>query len=450
MTTVASYPRRVRRVNARREAQRVLVVRAVFFIFLLSLIEGALRKWFLPSLAAPLTLLRDPFVLALYAYCIANGLIRFRGIAQVWIGFAFLTALLGLGQYIVNGYGLVGWMLGVRTYWLYMPLAFLVAETFRKEDVQKFIILNLWIAIPYAMLVAVQYSSPPSAFVNLGVGADEEGAVQLGDGILRPFGLFTYTGPNVDYTAAIISLLMAFYIGRTKIRWRWLFLVVTGVAIGSMAVLTGSRSIYFLAGAIILVTSIGLITSRSSSRSLTKILGIITFVAFAGLVLVSLFPDMLDAMAQRFQVAEAFEGSIWARAMSGVFAWVEPLFTAPMLGHGIGLGAPGVASFIGLPALSYGEGDLQRNLNELGLLAGLAMLALRFISSAWMLRLALRLAQKGNEIALPLAGYAFLPLAFGQITHSPLLAFLPWLFFGLTLALVKSPIKGRPRARAQA
>lgn len=450
MTTVASYPSRARRVSARREGQRVLVVRAVFFIFLLSLLEGALRKWFLPSLAGPLTLLRDPFVLALYAYCISNGLIRFRGIAQLWIGFAFLTALLGLGQYIANGYGLAGWMLGVRTYWLYMPLAFVVAETFRKEDVEKFIILNLWIAIPYAMLVAVQYSSPPTAFVNLGVGADEEGAVQLGDGILRPFGLFTYTGPNVDYTATIISLFMACYIGRTIIRLRWPFLMVAGIAVASMAVLTGSRSIYFSAGAIIVVTSAGLITSRASSRSLTNILGILTFVAFIGLIFVSLFPDMLDAMAQRFERAEHLEGSIWNRVLEGVFAWVDPLFNAPMLGHGIGLGAPGVASFLMVPALSFGESDMERNLNELGLLAGLVMLGLRFGTSAWMLWIATRLAKKGHQIALPLAGYAILPLAIGQITHSPLSAFLPWLFFGFILALLKSPNKGRPRARAQA
>lgn len=448
MTTVASSPIRVRRVNARREAQRALIVRAVFFIFLLSLIEGPLRKWLFPSLAGPLTILRDPFVLALYAYCIANGLIRFRGIAQLWIGFAFITGLLGLGQYIANGYGLVGWMVGVRTYWLYMPLAFVVAETFRKEDVQKFIILNLWIAIPYAMLVAVQYSSPSSAFVNLGVGSDKESAVTLGNGIVRPFGLFTYTGPNVDYTASIISLFLAFYIGQTTTRWRWLYLMVTGIAVASMAVLTGSRSIYFLAGAIILLTSTGLITSRASSRSLTNILGILTFVAFAGLVFVSLFPDMLDAMTQRFERAKAFEGSIWARALGGVFSWVETIFTAPMLGHGIGLGAPGVASLLGLPPLIYGESDLQRNLNELGFLAGLAMLALRFGTSTWLLWVALRLSKKGHQIALPLAGFAFFPLAVGQITHSPLSGFLPWLFLGFILALRRSPLKGRPHARA--
>ena len=39
-----------------REAQRRFAVKWVFFIFILSLIEGPLRKWFLPGLAGPLTL----------------------------------------------------------------------------------------------------------------------------------------------------------------------------------------------------------------------------------------------------------------------------------------------------------------------------------------------------------------------------------------------------------
>src|SRR6056297_792902 len=121
--TAGVYDWSVSRSAIQREARRRLVVRAVFFIFLLSLLEAPLRKWFLPGLAGPLTLLRDPFVIALYAYCFISGMIWTRGIAQLWIGFAAVTAVLGAGQYVINGLGLAGWVLGMRTYWLYMPLA---------------------------------------------------------------------------------------------------------------------------------------------------------------------------------------------------------------------------------------------------------------------------------------------------------------------------------------
>ena len=87
---------------------------------------------------------------------------------------------------------------------------------------------------------------------------------------------------------------------------------------------------------------------------------------------------MLDAMSGPLRTRRRSEGSIWNRAFGGLFRWVDPLFTTPLFGMGIGAGAPGVARILNLPALIYGESDLQRNVNELGLLTGSAMLALRF------------------------------------------------------------------------
>lgn len=421
--------------QARRESQRQFVVKAVIFIFLLSLVEGPLRKWFLPGLSGPLTLLRDPFVIALYGYCFATGMFLKRTVAKLWLGFAAVTALLGLGQYAANGHGLPGWVLGVRTYWLYMPLAFVVAKTFRREDIHYFLRLNLWIAIPYAFLVAAQYSAPPFAFINWGVGADEAGAVGVGDGIIRPFGLFTYTGPNVQYTTALIAMFLAFYVGEVPMRRRGLFLLVSGAAVGSMAVLTGSRSIYFLAAMIVGVTVVGMMFARISGRTLRRVIGIIGFVILAGLLFILVFPDMLAAMEGRFERAARSEGSIWNRAFSGLFTWIEPLLTAPILGEGIGAGAPGVARILGLPALLYGESDLQRNVNELGLIAGIAMLILRFGISVWVIWIAYLFARRGEVIALPLAGFVSFPFFMGQITHSPLNAFIVWLTAGLIISL---------------
>jgi len=442
MTTVLapSYP--LTNVGMKREVQRRFVVRAVFFIFILSLIEGPLRKWFLPGLAGPLTLLRDPFVIMLYAYCLVHGLMRTRGLAGIWLSFAFLTSLIGGFQYILAGLPAFGWALGVRTYWLYMPLAFVVAKSFRREDVHRFLKLCLWIAIPYALLVAAQYDAPARAFLNRGVGGDEEGAVGLGRDIVRPFGLFTYTGPNVQYTAFTIAAFVAFYVGNVPIRRRWLFLLVSGAAVGTMSVLTGSRSIYFLAAMILGLTLIGMFSARMTRTNLKRALGIVSFAGLAAALFVFVFPDMLDAMANRFDRAARSEGSIWNRAFGGLIRWIDPLFTAPIFGMGIGAGAPGVARMLGLPPLIYGESDLQRNVNELGLIMGSAMLALRFGLAAWIVWIAFRLARRGEVLALPLAGFAFFPFLMGQITHSPLNAFSVWLAAGVIFSLKDRPTDG--------
>jgi len=106
---------------------------------------------------------------------------------------------------------------------------------------------------------------------------------------------------------------------------------------------------------------------------------------------------------------------------------------------GIGAGAPGVASILGLPALLYGESDLQRNINELGLLMGAVMLVMRFGLAVWLVWTAFRLAERNCLMALPLAGFVFFPFLLGQITHSPLIGFLIWLTVGLIMSMRSYP-----------
>jgi hypothetical protein len=406
----------------------------VFFIYLLFLLEGPLRKWFLPGLASPLTLLRDPFVIALYAYCFLNGLILRKGIASLWLKFAVFTSAFGLLQYSLSAYSLEGWILGVRTYWLYMPLAFIVAATFSPPDLLRFLKLNLWIAIPYALLVSAQYNAGAFAFINQGVGGDESAAVGLVGSIVRPFGLFTYTAPNVEFTAAMVAMFISVYLAGVRQRPNIVIFCVMATAVATMAVLTGSRGIYLSVAIILSLTLFGLMQTGLQDKTVVRVLSIIAFVTLTGWLFVNVFSDMFAAMEVRVEVASRSEGSIWNRLYYSNFAFLEALETAPVLGHGIGAGAPGVAQFLGLKPLLYGESDTQRNVNELGLIFGSVFLLLRWFTSLWLLQTALQLTRQGLPMVLPLAGYAVLPLAVGQITTSPLISFLPWIFAGMILA----------------
>jgi len=417
------------------ETSRQFVVRAVLLIYILSLIEGPLRKWFLPEQAGPLTLLRDPFVIALYGYALVNNLMDRRGMAAFWLGFAAVTSCFGLVQYMVNGFGLVGWLLGVRTYWLYMPLAFVVASAFRGGDVLLFLRLNLFISIPYAALVASQYGAGTFAFINRGVGADEPMNVSLGDGLLRPFGLFTYTGPNVQFTTAMIAMFAAMYLVGRNARLGWPQLLITAGAVGTMSVLTGSRGFYFEAGIILGFAILALIIVRPNALTLLRILGLLAFTGLVAALSVYVFSDMSAAMERRFIDAARVEGNLWNRIYYSAFTFIDAFAVAPFFGHGIGAGASGVANYLGLPPLIYGEADTQRNINELGLLLGSLFLILRWSTAIWLAITALNLARSGYLIVLPLTGFVMIPLFFGSITNSPLNSFLVWIFIGLILSM---------------
>jgi hypothetical protein len=422
--------------HAVREQKRIFIVQAVFVIYFLFLLQGPLRKWILPGLSGPLIFLLDLPLICLYFYCFTNQFLMRGGIALQWLRFAVFSSFFGVVQYSINGYDIIGWILGVRTYWLCMPLAFVVAVTFQHEDVMRFLKLNLWVALPYSLLVITQYSAGPNAFINRGVGADETAAVTLDHamGIIRPFGLFSYTYPNVVFTAAIVAIYLAVFLSRAKDRPIMPILIAMAMAVSTIAILTGSRSIYFFLAATFAITVIFQLSNNQQNSNTMQIIFIVGLVALAGWLFVNYFPDMLAAMEVRVETANRAEGSLWNRIDYSFFSFWDALGTAPVWGHGIGSGASGVSRFLGLPPLLHGEADTQRNVNELGIALGTIFLFLRWFTSWYVLNRAIKLSRVGLPSVLPLSGFVAFSIATIQITNSPIIAFLPWLLLGMILA----------------
>ena len=291
-----------------KEPKRRQIVNFIYIIFALSLVEGALRKWVAPQLATPLYFLRDPFVLWLYVRALQYGFLSQSLLSKGWFLFAGATSIIGGLAYIGLKFGIVAWLMGIRSYFLYMPLAFIIAHTFHLEDVNRFLRLCLIIAIPYALLVIVQYSSPADAWINSSISADDVATVS--DGIVRPYGLFTYTGQNVNFVAFLFTCFAAMMsIKRNSRRERVLF-IIASVAVAALCVLTGSRAIYFLLAAVVLATVAGGVIAGQLGESVSRLLGILTVAGCAAGLLLYQFSDMYDAMNQRVEVASAYEGSI--------------------------------------------------------------------------------------------------------------------------------------------
>src|SRR5471032_116482 len=65
--------------NIALERQTRLIRNLIWLYLILWLIEGGLRRWFLPGLASPLLLVRDPVVIAIYFLAVANNLFPTNG-----------------------------------------------------------------------------------------------------------------------------------------------------------------------------------------------------------------------------------------------------------------------------------------------------------------------------------------------------------------------------------
>src|SRR5688500_17276382 len=96
----------------------------VWSYFLLLLLEGAFRKWWLPQYSAPLLVVRDPFVLCIYFLAHQQRIVPRHPLFGLFLFQAVAGVLLVGSQYILLGLPPFVLAYGYRTLFLHLPLIF--------------------------------------------------------------------------------------------------------------------------------------------------------------------------------------------------------------------------------------------------------------------------------------------------------------------------------------
>ncbi|MGB3616679.1 MAG: hypothetical protein WBA12_01045, partial [Catalinimonas sp.] len=169
--------------------------------FLLLILEGALRKWVLPGLATPLLIVRDPVALWMLWEAWRRGVFPMNGYVLGAIAITLislmLTMLIGHGNLSVA-------LFGARITLFHFPLMFLIGAVLKRDELLSILRAVLWIALPMAVLIALQFNSPQSAWVNRGIGGDMEGGGFSGAmGYLRPPGTFSFTNGITQFFSLV-------------------------------------------------------------------------------------------------------------------------------------------------------------------------------------------------------------------------------------------------------
>ena len=156
-------------------SQRVLyrLKLGIWLYFFLLIFEGALRKWILPGLAEPLLIIRDPFAAWLIFYSFKTGFWKPNGFVLIIVAATILAFVLAL--FVGHG-DLVIALYGFRTNAIHFPLIFIIGSVFNQDDVLRLGKAVLWVSIGMTFLVAIQFYSPQTAWVNRGLGGDLEGS----------------------------------------------------------------------------------------------------------------------------------------------------------------------------------------------------------------------------------------------------------------------------------
>ena len=412
-------------------------VRSKIYFFLL-FFEGALRKWVLPGFAAPLLIVRDPIAIWMLYLATSTGIIVINDYIKVIWGITavafFTTLIFGHGNLVVALYGF-------RITAFHFPLIFILARILTREDVQKAGEVLLKINIAMTLLVAIQFFSPQTAWVNRGVGGEEGSGFMGAADYFRVPGTFSFTNGLSLFYGLVAPFILYFWISGQKRKPAFrILLIISTVCLLAAIPLSVSRTVLFE----IVITLIFLLAAGSSSRALWGRL--IMTVVFGSVILMilqnfSFFKTATFVFTERFTSANEQEGGVEGvfldRFLGGMIGAIGGYGDSPFWGHGLGMGTNAGAKLMsGNIQFLIAEQEWGRLIGESGILLGMGMILVRCYLTYKLLKLSWSAVGMNNLLPWLLASFSLLMLLQGQWAQPTALGFAA-LSVGLTIAAFK-------------
>lgn len=457
----------------RKETARRQLVKLVFVIYWLLVFGGALRKWGLPEFQAELFFIRAPFTIALYGLALRRGFWpKTNGLLLLVYFLAIAAIALALLQLLAGGYGFrytiiaaYGWL----NYFFYVPLAFILPNVLRRNDLHRLLRHTLWFGIINTPLVFQQFATSPDSIFNRGSAAFASGQFSnLGAalGHIRPAGTFTSSlGLALFLGTLTVAVIYGWVQAGSRAISRGPLRIAATSALLIMLGLSGSRTAFATVALVLLSTVIaGILTRRPR---LVVRAGV--FPVAAGIFMLVLWPLVLPqgykTFAHRWNSAQTVESNqfdfgILGRAVYPLYEWTAYL-NGPVDGYLLGLGgnAAGRLNWVHLPSAAHrwtGYGIWGResgwgvHLIELGIPLGLLYIIFRVWLTFWALQHILKATRKNNDI-LPSIAYGLVVyfLFIGELTVQGSVNGYVWLFLGIALAAARrrkdQSMKQRPK-----
>lgn len=400
---------------------RTMCKHLIWVYLLLLLFDGALRKWFLTPLADVLLISRLPITLLIYALALQGKYFPRSGFvagAVVLAVISFPLAMLSHGNAIVSIYGVI-------TNYVSIPLIFIIPKVFDYYETEKLGRFLLFCVIPMTVLIALQFYSPQSAWVNRSVGGEEGAGFYGALDRYRPPGTFSFiTGVAQFYTLAFAFFLAQFVNQRTLPLW---FLLPTGAAFVMAVYGSISRLLALSIILVFLFCAAGMvINGRKLDRSFR--IGVFVIIFFAIASQFGYFKDGTEVFLARWEAAKAEDEGVKEAVMDRVIGsltspFINIDFEEP-IGAGLGAGTNvGAKLLTGQRGFLEGEGEWFRIMNELGPLFGFMYILYRVALTFYLGSFAFRMLKTGNLLPWLIFGSAVFLVLNGQWGQQTTLGF---------------------------
>lgn len=415
------------------------IKKAIWAYFLLVIFEGAFRKWVAPGLATPLLIIRDPIVLWVLVQAIQRRLLPTNGyIVSMW-----LVSIVSFFLALLLGHGNIGVALfGIRITMFHFPFMFVMGSVLSREDVIKIGKATLLIAIPMTLLIGLQFYSPRTAFVNLGVGGIIEDGFTGANGFSRPPGTFSFTSGNSLFFGLVACYVFYFLLEPKEIK-RYLLLSGTIALVIAMP-LSISRSLF---SEVLVSLAFTFVVLFRRPKYFGKFFAAIVFSAGSLFVLskLSFFATATEALTSRFDAAASgSEGgnaflAFCDRLFGGIAGAIIQSSNLPLFGLGLGMGTNvGAILLTGESIFLISEGEWGRVIGEQGLFLGAVVILTRVAFTIDVVKQSYKkMVKKGDVLPWMLLSYAFLTLSQAQFGQPTALGF-STLIGGLLLAALRS------------
>lgn len=413
----------------------------IWIYFIILIIEGGLRRWVFPSLSNPILIIRDLLGIYLLIYSYRNNYFPDNRLVPAFLGIGIMcifTALFfGHGNLFVA-------LFGARIMIVQIPILFLIGHVFTQKDVIALGKVVLWLAIPMAILITIQFYSPQSAWVNRGVGDNIEGAGFSGaNGYLRPPGTFSFTSGNVSFFSLVGCYVMYFWLQPKFISKS--LLIASSFALLIAIPTSISRSLFFQ----FTITLFFFIWANSSRPGFLKNISKMA-IGFAIVIIITLnfkgLEDPINAFTVRFTTANESEGGLKGvlidRFLNGLITAFSILDDHEIIiGKGIGMGTNvGSQLLSGERKFLIAEGEWGRIIGEIGMVFGLTFIFIRIYMSFNYLFLSLKYLRNEKPLPWMLISTGFIILLQQQLSQPTNLGFYV-LTGGLILASFKEEEK---------
>lgn len=401
-----------------------LIKKLVWLYFFLLIFEGALRKWVLPGLAAPLLIIRDPVALLAILTAYKYKLLKFNFYLNAMVVLTLIsfmvTMAFGHGNFIVAIYG-------ARIILLHITFMFIMGQILEHEDVVKIGKAILIISIPMVFLTAMQFYSPQTALVNRGIGGSAEGGGFNGgaQGFFRPPGTFSFTVGNVQFFS-LVSVFVLYFVFNLKSINKF---IVIGSAFALIAAVPLSISRGLLFQVIIGLMFVG-ISISGNAKNFSKLLSIVFF-GFVVLFILKdteFFQTATGAFTERLETANESEGGMESmfldRFLGGLLGALTNSSELPLWGFGLGMGTNvGAQLLFGSSVFLIAEGEWGRTVGEMGPLLGILIIFIRSSFVFSLLFKSYRKIKNGDILPWLIMSFGFLLILQGQLAQPTSLGF---------------------------